>query len=84
MGWSTGQFDLQTVPTYSGQSHAFEQDVLARGGVREQIRYFPNWIEREYEALALGEKPEPWSGPLPKGFRIVYAGKSVQLRTFRP
>lgn len=64
------------------QSHAFEQDVLARGGVREQIRYFPNWIEREYEALALGEKPEPWPEPLPKGFRIVYAGNIGAAQDF--
>lgn len=64
------------------QSHAFEQDVLARGGRPEQIRYFPNWIEREYEALALGVRPDPWSGSLPKGFRIVYAGNIGAAQDF--
>jgi glycosyltransferase involved in cell wall biosynthesis len=52
-----------------GQSHAFLDNIRELGVASIRLRYFPNWIEAEYEAMP----------PLPDTaeedeFRIVYAG----------
>lgn len=54
------------------QSRGFEPKIIAQGVSRNRLRYFPNWIEKEYE---FRETLYDSSGAdLPAGFRIVYAG----------
>lgn len=54
------------------QSEAFVQPLMDRGVGLEKIRYFPNSAEALYQAPHAGVG---WAGPpLPKGFRVMFAG----------
>jgi glycosyltransferase involved in cell wall biosynthesis len=52
-----------------GQSHAFLDSISEIGADPSRLRYFPNWIEVEYEAAPPDTNPNRG-----KEFRIIYAG----------
>lgn len=57
------------------QSQAFPERIVCHGFPMSRIRYFPNWIEPEYEQMAVTPtNPSPGAAIGSSGFQIVYAG----------
>ncbi len=56
------------------QSRGFVEPVVAVGGARERVKYFPNWAESLYQPVTLAaEAPE--RGEIPNhGFVVMFAG----------
>jgi glycosyltransferase involved in cell wall biosynthesis len=50
-------------------SRAFSSNVRRYGACPDRVRYFPNWVEEEYQVAGGGE-----TCGMPEGFVIVFAG----------
>lgn len=61
------------------QSRAFNAHIEALGFPRERIRYFPNWIEGDYQQSDEGAVPVRFDAD---EFRIVYAGNIGAAQDF--
>jgi len=62
-------------------SKGFLQQVSSLGYSPENVRYFPNWAEDVYWDKPSGNLP-PDIGPLPEGFKIVFAGNVGAAQSF--
>ncbi len=63
------------------QSEGFVPRVVAVGGAKERVLYFPNWAEPLYRVLRL-ERNAPERGEVPRGFCVMFAGNIGAAQSF--
>lgn len=56
------------------QSRAFYESVIRNGGSREQLAYFPNWVEPAFRNGLSGIATAPELEPFRGGFNVMFAG----------
>lgn len=64
------------------QSRAFGDSVRAQGADMSKVRYFPNTAESFYRPVSVAPG-DTVAGPLPAGFRIMFAGNIGVAQDFR-
>ena len=62
------------------QSHSFIPAILARGGAKCRVEYFPSWAEAVFNDAAV--KPAPEVMAEPGSFNVVFAGNIGDAQDF--
>ena len=63
-------------------SEGYKSSVEKMGGRQNQIKYFPNWSETEFETVQSNFEPTQ-NSLLQRGFKIMFAGNIGEAQSFR-